>query len=235
MPFLKQLFKGLEQVAFPPVCLGCSAVFDSRDRFLCESCASERFDDPNPANQPACEAMILPEDVNFQDALWKYDKEGVLQQLIHMLKYEGMAEVGQELGTYGARRVHQRHIGGRIPESEPVLLLPVPLHKKREKKRGYNQAELIAGGMASVLDMEVAEKEVVTRTRHTVTQTRHNFEQRMKNLKNAFKVNSPEVLKGKHILIVDDVFTTGSTCFTLSAEIKKAGPASIGIFTIGMA
>ncbi len=235
MRFFKDFLQGLEDVAFPAVCAGCSASLGSRDRYLCEECAESRFDDPNPSNETTCEEMVLPEGVDFQDALWKYDKEGVLQQLIHMLKYEGMAGVGTELGSYAARRIKSRHIGSRIKDTSSLVLMPVPLHPKRQKKRGYNQARLIAEGIASVLEADVAPEDVLVRSRHTHTQTRHNLEQRMQNLQNAFSLERPEYLSGRSVLIIDDVFTTGSTCFTLAEQIRKARPETIGIFTIGMA
>ncbi|MCH8557700.1 MAG: hypothetical protein LAT84_07760 [Balneolia bacterium] len=230
------LFKeGLEQIAFPTTCVGCGDILSGQENLLCEPCITTRFDDPNPANADTCGGLILPDEVSFQDAMWLYDKESVLQTIMRMLKYEGMAETGQMLGRLAAERISKRHLATRIPLAEEVILLPVPIHKRRKTKRGYNQARLIAEGIAELLDVQVLPADVVVRVKHTVTQTKFNFDKRMQNLKQAFELRKPEQIEGRHVIIIDDVFTTGSTCFTLSSVIAPAGPASVGIFTIGMA
>jgi len=229
------LLKGLEQLAFPATCLGCGMAMPDRMDVLCEQCLQLRFEDPNPDNDRSCGNIILPDEIDFLDAMWMYDKDGIVQTLMRMLKYEGLDHVGLFLGQVVAGRIAGRHLGGRIPDKTQLVLLPVPIHKKRRKKRGYNQAERIARGIGDVLSVPVAGDEVVSRVRHTATQTRYNFEKRMHNLKNAFELHQPAALEGKHVLIIDDVYTTGSTCFTLSAIIKPASPASIGVVTIGLA
>jgi len=229
------LKEGLEQIAFPSTCIGCGDVLAGRENLLCEPCIETRFDDPNPANNATCGGLILPNEVTFQDSMWLYDKDSVLQTIMRMLKYEGMSETGVFLGRVAAERILIRHIGKRIPDKTDAVLLPVPIHKRRKIKRGYNQARMIADGIADLLHIPVLPNDAVVRVKHTVTQTKFNFDKRMHNLKEAFELRRPELIKGRHVIIIDDVFTTGSTCFTLSAVIAPAAPASVGIFTIGMA
>ncbi|AXJ02196.1 comF family protein [Cyclonatronum proteinivorum] len=233
----RALVQGLLSVAFPVNCMGCGTALPARDRLLCERCPHERFSDPNPSNALTCEKLLLPEGILFQDALWKYDKGGLLNQIIHLLKYEGMAAVGEEVGYYAGRRLQERHIEGarRFESGAPVLLLPVPLHPKREQKRGYNQARQIALGMSRATALPVADPQLVVRQKNTKTQTRFSLSERMVNLKGAFRLTDFSLVQGRHVIIVDDVFTTGSTAFTLAGVLQEAKPASVSVFTIGMA
>jgi ComF family protein len=235
MAIYQHLFRGFQQIAFPATCTGCGRAVESGDFFLCEICLTDGFDDPNPADEPACGRIILPENVSFQDAMWVYDKEGVLQRLMRMVKYEGLGEAGIFLGRVAAQRIGSRHLNHRMGGKDGSLLLPVPIHQNRKKKRGYNQAEKIARGISEVLDIPLAPESALIRVKHTATQTRYSFDKRMQNLKGAFQLQAPDVFRGKNVLIVDDVFTTGSTCFSLAEVLGGAEPASIGIFTIGMA
>lgn len=227
---------GLEAVLFPATCMACGTAIKDKKRVLCSKCVNDRFEDPNPANRVSCTKMLLPDGINFQDALWRYDKEGHIQEMIRCLKYQGMSQIGTELGKIAGKRITERHLGTHTPENlEEILLLPVPLHPAREKKRGYNQARMIASGMSEISGVDLAENETVVRTRNTLTQTKFSFSKRMENLKGVFKVNHPEKLKDKFIILVDDVFTTGSTCYSMAASLKNTGVAGIGILTIGIA
>ena len=229
--------QGMMNVAFPATCIGCGTALPVRDKILCERCPHERFSDPNPGNDLTCEKLLLPEGILFQDALWKYDKGGLVNRIIHMLKYEGMGLIGTELGFYAGRRLVERHIEGaaRFADGRPLLLLPVPLHRKREQKRGYNQARQIARGMQRATGIDLAQETLLIREKNTRTQTQFNLSQRMVNLKGAFKLRNFAAVRDRHVVIVDDVFTTGSTVFTVAQELQKAKPASVSVFTVAMA
>jgi len=227
--------RGFEAIAFPQVCISCGMFMPDKNQLICSNCVANRFEDPNPANENACEKMILPNGVLFQDALWKYDKEGIVQEMIRLLKYQGMGKIGIELGEAAGRKFIRRHPGKRIHVSvDQMLLLPVPLHPKREKKRGYNQAKKIAEGISQVSGIQIAPDSSLVRIKFTTTQTRFSLKKRMENLKGVFSVADPEVFKNKVVIIIDDVFTTGSTCFSIAEILNQAEPRSIGIFTVAM-
>lgn len=235
MRLLHELLQGAGHVAFPATCVACGESLAARSQFLCETCAAGRFEDANPTNEDTCDTLVLPEGVGFQDAMWHYDKAGALQKLMQMLKYEGMAQVGIELGELAGQRILERHVPERMPSAGEILLLPVPLHPRRERKRGYNQAMKIAEGIAGVIGCQIAPAESLIRSRHTLTQTRFSFSKRMENLKNVFQLSEPDVFTGQHVILIDDVFTTGSTSFSVSAALSESKPAKIGIFTIAQA
>lgn len=234
MRFFRELLQGAEHIAFPAACVACGDRLPQRTQFLCEACSTGRFEDPNPTNAATCDTLVLPDGVAFQDAMWHYDKAGALQKLMQMLKYEGMAGVGRELGELAGQRLAARHIPQRFT-TDHLVLLPVPLHPKREQKRGYNQAREIAAGIAAVTDCRIAPAEAFIRVKNTSTQTRFSFNKRMENLKNVFQLVQPEFFSNQTVLIVDDVFTTGSTCFSIHEVLKESEPAQVGIFTIAQA
>lgn len=230
---IQNMARGVESVIFPITCVACGVSMQDNQRMLCGECISGRFEDPNPTNDNYCGKIILPDGIAFQDALWRYDKQGIIQEIIRMLKYQGMSQVGTELGKIAGNRLLQRHLKKRLPDG--AVLLPVPLHPLRKKKRGYNQARLIAEGMAVQTGLEVVPEAAVIRKRNTVTQTKFSFSRRMENLKGVFSVESQDELKGRFVIIVDDVFTTGSTCFSLGRVIGDSEVSGMGVMTIGIA
>ncbi len=237
MQFLRHIISGFETLAFPVVCMSCGKSVPDTKRVLCESCVKNGFENANPLNEDTCGKIILPESVQFQDALWKYDKQGMLQNILRNLKYHGMRHIGAELGALAGAQLKYRQFERRLPDPEKCVLLPVPLHYMRQRKRGYNQAREIADGISEVTGISVVTPEAVIRTKNTSTQTRLSLLNRVENLSNVFKVNRPDELSGKFVIIVDDVFTTGSTTFAMAEAIRETigEEAKIGIFTVAMA
>jgi ComF family protein len=157
--------------------------------------------------------------------MWQFDKQGIIQHLLHGLKYSGMSALGDELGFVAA----QAH------SIEPMLIIPVPLHPHRLRKRGYNQAKAIANGVARASGGEILRDGVIIRTRHTRTQTGFSLDQRNDNIRNAFECTDPGMIKGRDILLVDDVFTTGATLFELYRVCREAQPRRAVILTLAQA
>ena len=115
------------------------------------------------------------------------------------------------------------------------MLVPVPLHQRKEKLRGFNQARLIAKGVKKSTGLELIPKGSVTRIKNTKTQTGFSLKKRNENIQNAFLITDPGVVNKKTCLIVDDVFTTGATTYELANTIKKAGSGKILIATVACA
>lgn len=155
--------------------------------------------------------------------------EGPLREAVHRLKYRGA-------------RWQARPMAGLMAEvfrCEPAFarcrgLVPVPLHPARERRRGFNQAVLLAGALGEITGVSVLER-VVSRIRETPPQTSLPRHERLKNLERAFAVTAPELVTGKNITIIDDVFTTGSTVSKLSQLLRQAGAAGITVLTFATA
>lgn len=162
-------------------------------------------------------------------AAYVFEKEGALQKLLHALKYDGTTAAGVELG---------RKVGEVLLRSgvQVDCIVPVPLHRRKERERGYNQAEYIARGIAEITGFPVR-TDLLRRTRYTQTQTQLDRAQRKANMEEAFaivKENGGNVA-GKTILVVDDVITTGATIISCAATLLSANARCIMAASIALA
>lgn len=224
--------RGLLGILFPEVCEICGMKLSRSEYFVCQHCLSNRFEPANPFGKKVSADIFLPEGVSVQHALWKFDKGGHLQDLLHKLKYNRLYGVGEDLGVaLGQSLEKNRH----FPDSEDVILIPVPLHSSKKRVRGYNQARSVAKGVESAIGVPICSKEDVLRVKKTATQTGFSIEKRRKNIAGAFRVVNTEVVERKVCIIVDDVFTTGATTFELASELLNAGAYKIMITTVAQA
>lgn len=150
--------------------------------------------------------------------------EGITQSIIHHFKYADMPNLAVVIG---------KELTTRLPEMEYDMIVPIPLHGTRLGERGYNQSEKLAEGISSVLNIPIAKKHLVKRTRQTPSQTGLTLEERQKNMEGAFALTEKgkEALRGKSILLVDDVMTTGATMASACEAIVDAKPSEIGILS----
>lgn len=232
----QQLLEGLSEVVFPKVCICCGMETTAKERHICSFCKEERFERANPQNSLSSSGVILPDGVLLQHALWLFDKGGLLQHLMHYLKYERLTAIGTELGLLLARSLLKHpEFCALLNDGEKPLLVPVPLHYLKFRKRGFNQAFVIAKGIQQVLDVPICSVKSVVRRKNTRSQTGFSIEKRISNIEDAFRVRDAEAFMGRHLLIVDDVFTTGSTTFELARQLRQAGCARIVIATVAQA
>ncbi len=162
--------------------------------------------------------------------MWKFDKGGYLQQLLHSLKYDHLKSVGIDLGTILGRTFLDSctpELNEYFQQSAPVIV-PVPIHKSKLRKRGYNQAEALARGFSTAVRWEVAEPRAVIRVKKTRSQTGLSTVQRAENIRGAFQLSDGGLFENRVPVIIDDVFTTGATVFELARVLqKKSLPAVI--------
>ena len=159
----------------------------------------------------------------------RFLQHGRVQHLLHQLKYQGQQEVGRALGQlYGAELA----AAGLGPEFD--LIVPVPLHRRKLARRGYNQADAFAAGLATALPCPWSAT-ALHRTEHTASQTRKNRTERWQNVATVFEVNRPAEVAGRRILLVDDVLTTGATLEACGAVLLAAGAKAVSIATIACA
>lgn len=222
--------ESITAVMFPKVCAICGMSLGKRQKFICAYCAQNRFQKAPITKE---DKINLPEIVVGRYALWQFDKGGYLQELLHKLKYHRLTGVGEDLGQILGNEFRKSDLFKNVEEK--IEILPVPLHQKKRRIRGFNQAYYIAKGMADVIESDIVELGVVTRIKNTKTQTGFSLGKRRKNISNAFKVEVPEKLTDKTVVIVDDVFTTGATAFELVQELQKAKVRKILIATVAQA
>lgn len=229
---IKTIKRGLLEVLFPKVCTICGLSLSDTEQFICSHCIKNKFEVANYEGKRVCSDTLLPERVVLQHALWNFDKGGFLQDLLHALKYHRLTGVGEDLGVaLGKSLKHNPYV---IIEDECVLV-PVPLHPKKRRMRGYNQAVFIAKGIEKSISILLCKKQDVVRVKNTKTQTGFSLEKRRENINQAFMVRNPSAFKNKVCIVVDDVFTTGATAFELANTLLEAGASKIMIATVAQA
>jgi ComF family protein len=203
---------------FPELCVACNTHLLNQEKLLCTKC---QYNIPrtnfhtNPEN-PVAQLFWGRAKIEHASAYFYFNKGTNYQEMMHHFKYHGKKEIGYVLG---------KDFGLQLKDStfnEIDIIVPVPLHPKKLKKRGYNQSDLIANGLAFSLEKTVDTKNLY-RTVATSTQTRKSRFARWQNVENIFSIKDPTLFEGKHILLVDDVVTTGSTfeaCANTILEIK---------------
>jgi ComF family protein len=206
------------------LCAGCDAQLrqNRASRQACPRCALDR-------NASACTCKYAW-DYPFEKIVAFFTFDGTVQKLVHQFKYQGKSALARHLGrSYSP--LHDREDLGRID-----LIVPVPLHFLRRMQRGYNQAECLGRGVAQAGGPALA-SDVLRRTRHTKTQTRLNSTQRHANLAGAFSLNPAraDIVRDKHIVLVDDVITTGATVSACSRILLSAGARAVTVLALARA
>jgi ComF family protein len=220
MSIIQDLTHGLSHMFYPRLCEGCSKPLLAEEEVLCLNCSIY--------NLPRTAYHHIPENETFMRFAGRVNIEQATS-LLHSLKYDGKKEIGTYLGRQLAYDLQQTGWSNGID-----AIIPVPLHPKKEAERGFNQSLIIAEGMQDVLAIPVYDK-MVRRTRFTETQTQKNREQRMENMLGAFEVITPAEAKNKHILIIDDVLTTGATLEACAHAFSGIDGIHISIATVGIA
>ena len=156
-----------------------------------------------------------------------YQSHSPAGRLIYKLKYHNRPDIGEALGIMIAREFALDNFFDGID-----VIIPLPLSKRRERQRGYNQSMELAKGIARVTGISIC-KDAVCRIKDTDTQTRKNPAERHENVKDAFKLMRPKAISGKHILLVDDVITTGASLSACVREVSAAGNVTVSVLIIG--
>lgn len=200
-------FEPLISLLYPEVCPACGELLQSDESTICLSCQFllPRTGYEKVSDNPVARMFWGRTHLHAASACFFFAKKGRVQHLIHELKYEGNQDAGLFLGKEMAKEIEQSPLFQSID-----LIVPVPLHPKKIRIRGYNQSEVLARGMLKHLPAVVSTQHLI-RTTATETQTKKSREARWKNVKDIFALNQPDELAGKHVLLVDDVITTGST------------------------
>lgn len=212
-----RLFTDLTSLLFPRLCGACNMVLTKGEKEVCTHCI---YHLPYTDFHLDADNLLMKQfwgrvPVHTAMALLYFQKSGKTQNLIHQLKYKGRKSIGIFLGI---------KIGERLLLSEAYqeidFIVPVPLHYKKELSRGYNQSKLIAEGISKVIHVPVLNK-VLTRKKPTGSQTRKDRYERSENLLQVFDTNRKYNISDKHILLVDDVVTTGATLEMCGIALHK--------------
>lgn len=218
-------------LVFPQLCVACRNSLVANEDLLCIDCLY---------NLPLTNFHLQPDNIVARQfwgklkldgayALYYFNKGGSIQNMMHQFKYNGMQHIGNKLGGIAGKQLLQNEIFRSVD-----YIIPVPLHKKRLKERGYNQSACFADGLAKELNAVVTIDNLVRRVA-TKTQTHKSRFARFENMMEVFAVNHPQELVNKHVLLVDDIVTTGSTLEACGIELLKIPGLRLSIAAIAYA
>ena len=215
-------------LVYPRVCPTCGTTLPRQERFVCPKCW---IDLPKtdfhrePENQ--VEQIFWGRfPVKYAAAFFYYTKGSRYQRLIHEMKYKGKKEIGYELGKKFGMELKES------PFSQTDYIIPVPLHRKKQKKRGFNQSEWIASGIAEMLNASLSANNLF-RSEHTKSQTKKSRHDRWKNVENVFRLRDKDVFKNKNLLLVDDILTTGATLEACAHALMETENITVSVATLG--
>jgi ComF family protein len=226
-----RFFKDLFSLFYPNECAICGNSLHRNEKCLCLECFYSMPETNYHLTRDNMLTKLFWGKIPLESAaaFYYFSKGGKVQKLIHKMKYKGHKEIGEYLGTaYGAilsKSEFFRNID---------VILPVPLYKKKERKRGYNQSTWFARGLSQSMKIPFNDTEL-HRIRHSDTQTNKNRYERWKNVKEIFVVRNSEQLEGKHILLVDDVITTGATIEASAKALLSIPNVKLSVAAIAFA
>lgn len=226
-----QYLKGTLDLVYPNNCSACGLRLFNQEKIICLKCdvslprTSFHLLENNPIEQLFWGRVPLVSAA----AYFQYFKGSQYKNLLHQLKYKGRSDIGEYLGyRYG------RELDNANAFSTVDAIVPVPLHPKKEKARGFNQSLHIAMGLSRAMNRPIISNNLI-RTQYNESQTRRGRFERWENVSELFQLKSPEELRGKHILLVDDVVTTGATIEACAQALLKAPDSRLSIVALAYA
>jgi len=215
---------------YPALCVSCADALIGNEQFLCSECL-QKLPKTNHWQQPKNTSYNqLAGKIPIQKAAaWLYyNKGGIAQRSIAEIKYRGNRAFGQWIGS---RLAEESAFSGFFDDID--LLIPVPLHSKRLRKRGFNQTEIIAQGISKITHIPIDTKHLY-RGKANETQTKKSLYERWRNTQSIFQIRRAEELKGKHLLLIDDVLTTGSTLEACGRALLECPEVQISVLTVAI-
>ncbi len=231
MSYLYDLWDDFISLLFPRLCYGCGNHLLRNETHICTECyvviprTNYHFEEVNPVAQLFWGRCHIEKAAAFSF----YNKGSRIRNLIHNLKYKGIDEIGYELG-----RIYGLSLNSSDFTNDVDIILPVPLHPEKKRIRGFNQSEIISNGIADVTGLPV-DTLSLTRVAISATQTKRSRYDRWTNVEGIFRVQDPGLLKGKHVLLVDDVITTGSTIEACASELLKVEGVKVSVVALAFA
>lgn len=216
---------------YPSICAACGTSLFKWEKLVCTRCRSLLPKTGYELNEDNPLARLFYGKVRLKavTACFFFSKEGKVQRLIHELKYKGNSDAGVFLGQELGKTLVEAPLYQDID-----YLIPVPLHPKRERKRGYNQSMMIAEGISEVTGIAIG-KDFLVRSVNTSTQTHKSKEERWQNVKDIFELCHANQLEGKYVLLIDDVLTTGATLEACALKLSSIPGITISCATAACA
>lgn len=216
---------------YPRRCEACESILYAHERFICNHCRLNlpRSNYHLQADNELLKVFYGRVPLTNTWPCYLFEKSGRVQRLLHAIKYQDQKELAMHIGVMYGKELYQKGVTDNID-----LIIPIPLHKKKLKSRGYNQSDWFARGLSESISKPI-DRTYLERTSYTSTQTRKNKYQRWENVEGIFNCLKPEELKNKHVLLVDDVVTTGATIEAANLAFKGIEGLRLSLASIAFA
>lgn len=230
MKFSTTILSPLVHFFYPHNCIGCGSDIIEADNFLCLDCINDlpHTDFALHAGNPVEKNFWGRIPVTSAMSEFYFSKDSIIQNCIHEFKYRGNKKLGLCLGKIMGKSMLNSNRFSSID-----CLIPLPLFTAKEFKRGFNQSSILCSGINEIMNIPIITQNVI-RIVHTETQTKKGRIQRWENVEKSFSVNEPAMLIGKHILLVDDVITTGATIEACGREILKIEGTQLSVASLAI-
>lgn len=226
-----KVIDNLLSLFYPRLCAGCGEALQHHEACLCLHCQLHLPETHYHKEHDNPLKLIFAGRVKVEEvaSLLYYKKGTITQHILHNLKYNGQKELGDFLGTY-----YGRQLAAEPRFQEINCIIPIPLHPRKERKRGYNQSEWIAKGLSRGMGIPYR-TDILVRTHFTETQTRKSRFNRWENVKEVFMVQNGGQVKGQHLLVCDDVLTTGATTEAAVQQLLTIEGVRVSVVTLAAA
>ncbi len=218
---------------YPPVCCTCNASLQAGEDQICTTCWTRfvRVDALHPLWRKMQAKLASEAGIANLVSCYLFEKDNVIQDVIHLLKYKGMKSIGLRLGAEIGARIREQLVSKHID-----VIVPVPLHPVRKRERGYNQADILSRGISRVISAPVDTRFLI-RKRYTPSQTQLDVHERRGNVRDAFMLNPKKrgEVKDRSFMIVDDVMTTGSTLCACAGVLRACGASVVYAASVALA
>lgn len=231
IPSFRELCDGFLHLLYPELCVACGEAMPPRDSCFCFKCQLQvPVSDMHRQKDNEFTARFLGRlPVEGAAAMYYFSRRNPVQQALHRLKYHNQPEIGVKIGRTFGRRLREAETFGTVQ-----AIVPVPLHPRKERLRGYNQSAQFAQGLSEILDLPVLGN-VLLRPMFTQTQTRKKRMERFENVESVFALQKPALVADRHILLVDDVLTTGATLEECGQLLLRVPGTRLSLATIALA
>lgn len=225
------MINDLISLIYPRNCVGCGELLLKHEEEVCNFCYVNlpKTNFHLQASNPVKNIFYGRVELETASSFYYFHKKGSVQKMLHAIKYKGNHELATILGNWYARDI----------SSDPAVMrsaciVPVPLHRRKLKQRGYNQSEAFAKGLAEGLSIPL-NTTLLKRTEHTASQTRKSRWERWENVEDTFEIASGDTLKNQCMILVDDVITTGATIEACCQTLQQIEGVKINVLSIAFA
>jgi len=230
-PSLRQLWAGFTHLLYPELCVACGGDLPSSATCFCLRCSARlaQSDMHLVAENEFINRLWGRVNIESGAAAYYFTRQSPIRMAVHHLKYKNKPEIGLMIGREFGRKLRESDLYKTIEG-----IIPVPLHPKKERLRGYNQSSMFAQGLSEAMEIPMLGK-VLVRRAFTETQTKKKRMERFQNVGDVFSVEKPQTIEGKHLLLVDDVLTTGATLEVCGQALLDVEGTKLSCATIAIA